>query len=234
MLLFNNNNPLKNVYHRIAEEKRQTESTEAEINELKKILKSKMDEEKKIMNLLNKNEKYKSYLKGVIEKVQGSDDFSEIQDILDRHATLKSTNSDLLSQIQINTREHEAKRFSYSQFMKKSANEMLNMNNEIARLQKELEQVTISSNKVGNIDFALNHGAHEMTIEISQALLVIDNMMDRLTHHANPSLSKNPKSVKPASEEGLEVKVKQSVEKLDTIADLIVDFEDIANNWAQF
>lgn len=194
------------------------------------MLDSKIEEETNLSNLLSQNQKYEKYLKGVVEKVQGSDDFSEIQDILDRFATLISTNNDLLSQIQVNTREHEARRFGYAQFMKKSANEMLNMNNEIARLQKELEQVTIASNKVESLDFGTCRNVNELTTEISQALLAIDNMMERLIYHAHPSLSNNQKFV--AVEEGLEVKVKQSVEKLDTITDLVVDFESIANDWS--
>ena len=194
------------------------------------MLDGKIEEESKLSSLLNKNKKYQKYLKEVVENVQGSDDFSEIQDILDRYATLKSTNTDLLSQIQVNTREHEARRFSYAQFMKKSANEMLNMNNEIARLQKELEQVTIASNKVESLDFGTCQNVNELATEISQALLVIDNMMGRLLYQAHESLSKNQQSPKNGIEGRLmHEKVEQSIKKLDTVTDLIIDFESIAN-----
>ena len=196
------------------------------------MIKIKTTEERKLSELLANNQKYHLYLKNALGKVQSSDDFSEIQDILDRYTNLKSTNEDLLQQIQANTVEHEARRFSYAQFMKKSGNEMLNMNNEIARLQKEFEQVTIASNKMESLDHGTCQNVNELRTEISQALLVIDNMVERLEYHAHPSLPKTPQSTKTDyKEEGLDIKVKNAVEKLDRIADLSVDYEGIANDW---
>lgn len=109
---------------------------------------------------------------------------------------------------------------------------MLNMNNEIARLQKELEQVTIASNKIDSLDYGTCQNVNELTTEISQALLVIDNMVERLYFQAHPSLSQSPSKVASksslAEEKGLEVKVKCAFEKLDSVADLIVDYESIS------
>lgn len=194
------------------------------------MLDNKLDEERNLSNLLSKNLKYQTYLKQVVEEMQGSDDFAEIQDILDRHATLKNTNKDLLAQIHVNTREHEARRFSYAQFMKKSANEMLNKNNEIARLQKELEQVTISSNKVESLDYGNCRNVNELTSDISRAVLAIGNMMTRLKYHAHPSLSKNASSPKGDEEDGLENKVNNAINRLNSVGELLIDYECIASD----
>jgi len=228
-----NENKKMRATRRCAEERRVCESTEREIAKLQILLNDKIAEERKLSITLLENQKYQQYLKSVVEKVQGSsDDFSEIQDIVDRFATLKSTNTDLVSQMQVNTSEHEARRFSYAQFIKKSGNEMLNMNNEIARLQKELEQVTIASNKMESLDYGTCRNVNELTTEISQALLVIDNMAERLEYHAHPSLSKSQQSSSKMSEvEGIGNKVKKANEKLEGIADLIVDYESIADDW---
>lgn len=184
-------------------------------------------------NLLSQNQKYQKYLKSVVDKAP-SEDFGEIQDVLDRYSTLKSTNDDLATKMKLNTKDHEARRTSYTQFVKKSGNEMLNMNNEIARLQKELEQVTIASNEIDSLDYGTCQNVNELTTEISQALLVIDNMVERLEFQAHPSQSPSPVVSKNSltEENGLEIKVNTAVEKLDSVADLIVDYESIAETWS--
>ena len=226
------------IHYRCAEERRQCESTDVEILQLQQKLNGKIEEEKQLSNLLAQNQRYQEYLKSVVEKAKvSSEDFTEIQDILDRYSTLKNTNDDLVTKMQINTKEHEARRSSYAHFMKKSGNEMLNMNNEIARLQKELEQVTIASNKIDSLDYGTCQNVNELTTEISQALLVIDNMVERLEFQAHPSLSQSSgahvasKISSLTEEHGLEMKVKNAIERLDGVADLIVDYESIAAAW---
>lgn len=227
------------IHCRCAEERRQCESTDVEILQLQQKQNGKIEEEKQLSNLLAQNQRYQEYLKSVVEMAKGSsEDFTEIQDILDRYSTLKNTNDDLVTKMQINTKEHEARRSSYAHFMKKSGNEMLNMNNEIARLQKELEQVTIASNKIDSLDYGTCQNVNELTTEISQALLVIDNMVERLEFQAHPSLSQSSgahvasKISSLMEERGLEMKVKNAVERLDGVADLIVDYESIAEMWS--
>jgi hypothetical protein len=75
---------------------------------------------------------------------------------------------------------------------------------------------------------------NELTTEISQALLVIDNMVERLEFQAHPSQSPSPVVSKNSltEENGLEIKVNTAVEKLDSVADLIVDYESIAETWS--
>jgi hypothetical protein len=227
------------MHYRCAEERRQCESTDVEILQLQQKHNGKIEEEKQLSDLLAQNQRNQEYLKSVVEKAKGSsEDFTEIQDILDRYSTLKNTNDDLVSKMQINTKEHEARRSSYAHFVKKSGNEMLNMNNEIARLQKELEQVTIASNKIDSLDYGTCQNVNDLTTEISQALLVIDNMVERLEFQAHPSLSQGSgahiaSKISSLTEEcGLEMKVKNAIERLDGVADLIVDYESIAEAWS--
>ncbi len=209
------------------------EATDKEVEDLQRLLSEKKAEEHILSQTLAQNQKYKEYLNSVVEEVQGSsDDFAEIQDILDRYTTLKNTNDDLTHQMQENTKGHEAGRTSYAQFMKKSANEMLNMNNEIARLQKEFEQVTIESNKMESLDSGTSRNANELTTEISQALLAIDNMVEKLEYQAHPSLKeKVRKRTMKTNEEGIETKVNNAIKKLQGIAHRIVDYTSIVDDW---
>lgn len=222
------------LLQRSVDDTRLCESTDREIERLQKILEAK-NEEARILSLsVKQNKKYEDYLKNVVEEVQtSSGDFSEIQDILDRYATLKKTNDDLLSQMQKNTKGHESRRTNYAQFMKKSGNEMLNMNNEIARLQKELERSTIELNKMESLDSGSSRNTNELTTEISQALLVIDNMSDRLEYHAHPSLQDKKRNPQKNVEGGIEIKVNNAISKLQGITDRIVDYGSIANEWEE-
>lgn len=222
------------MLQRSADDTRLCESTDREIERLQKVLEEKNEEERILSLSVKQNKKYKDYLKNVVEEVQtSSGDFSEIQDILDRYTTLKNTNDDLLNQMQNNTRGHDVRRTNYAQFMKKSGNEMLNMNNEIARLQKELERATIELNKMESLDSGSSRNANELTTEISQALLVIDNMSDRLEFHAHPSLHDKKKNPIKNVEGGIEIKVKNAFGKLQGITGRIVDYGSIANEWEE-
>ena len=136
-----NENKRTRAMKRCTDECRIREAEEKEILKLKGLLSTKACEEKDLIEKLSRNEKYHKYLKCVIKEAQtSSDNYSEIQDILDRYQTLKTTNNDLISQLKRNTKDHEISRLSYTQFTKKSGNEILNMNNEIVTLQKEMDQ----------------------------------------------------------------------------------------------
>ena len=150
-------------------------------------LKMKKKEETKISGTLNLNRKFRLFLKKVVD--EGTcDNFSEIQDILDRYRTLKSTNTDLMAQMQKNTEQHEDRRSIYTHFMKFGSNELLSMNNEIVCLQKEMEKVSIMHNNMKNLNNGTNRNATDLTADISQILVVINNLAEILETRAHPQL----------------------------------------------
>jgi hypothetical protein len=221
-----------NLVLRLFEERRRCEEIDQAILDVQKAIDDKQDEEKELISLLDKNLKYKQYLEQIVDQAKESSvDFTDIQDILDRYSTLKSMNDCLVSKMEVNMKEHDARRLGYAQFIKKSGNEILNMNNDAARLQKELELVTVTLDKMERLEFGTYQNPNEVITEISQALIVIDNMIERLQCHAHSSLSNS--SILPRisdMEGGLEKKVGMALERLDLIADLINDYDSILAN----
>lgn len=230
-----NENKRTRAMKRCADESRIREAKEKEISKLQDLLNTKTCEDKDLADKLARNKKYQHYLKSIIEQVQVScDDYSEIQDILDRYQTLKSTNDDLLRRLQTNTKDHEASRLSYTQFTKKSGNAILNMNNEIAALQKEMEQVTIRSNNMESLDDGTARDVTELTADLSQIFVVVDQIVERFesrTRHNKPRVTKQDTRNYNADEQSLEEKTKMALEKLVKITEYMTDYKSIADEW---
>ncbi len=229
-----NENKRTRAMKRCADECRIREAKEKEIANLKDLLSTKTNEERDLATKLERNKKYQHYLKCVIEQVQvSSDDYSEIQDILDRFQTLKTTNNDLLRQLQKNTKDHEAGRLSYTQFTKKSGNAILNMNNEIATLQKEMEQVTVKLNNTESLDDGTARDVTELTADLSQIFVVVDQIVERFesrTHRSKPKSNKEQRNF-DSKEKSLDEKTKGALEKLDKITEYMTDYKSIADDW---
>ena len=225
---------------RKADEYKLCESKDMEINKIQSLLDAKDAEENDLAEKLTRNTKYHTYLKSVIDyqAKTASDNYSEIQDILDRYQTLKSTNDDLLSQLQNNTKDHEASRLSYSQFSKKSSNAILNMNNEIAALQKKMEQLIVKSNNMESLDYGTSLDATDLIAELSQIFVVVNQILERFECRRSykgvgaVNLVGSKNTFKAVGEgDSLEKKSKQAVIKLDKIAEYMTDYKSIADDW---
>jgi predicted RNase H-like nuclease (RuvC/YqgF family) len=69
-----------------------------------------------------------------------ADEYQEVQDLLMRHATLQATNDDLRAHQQRCSKEAEDIRQALQVFVKQKSDEILNLNNTLAKLKKQLEQ----------------------------------------------------------------------------------------------
>lgn len=81
--------------------------------------------------------RYQRYLEGVLEV---ADEYQEVQDLLLRHATLQATNDDLRAHQQRCSGEAESIRQDLQGFVKHKTDEILDLNNQLAKLKKQLEQ----------------------------------------------------------------------------------------------
>lgn len=220
---------------RSADDCRICEAKDEEILKLKESIHVKNEEEKDLSEKLSRNKKYESYLKSIIEQaLVSSHDYSEIQDILDRYQTLKTTNDDLVSQLQKNTKDHEAGRFSYTQFTKKSSNSVLNMNNEMAALQKEMDQLIVRSNNMDSLDDVSSRDVTDLTAELSQIFVVVNQLLVRFETRRSRKYLKGVggnNDIVVCDGESLEVKTKIVIEKLDKIAEYMTDYKSIADEW---
>ena len=87
---------------------------EVEIKNLKQQFQEKMEEEAQMKNLVAQNIKYQQFLTDVVEYVQGSEDFPEVQDLLNRYKTLRDANNDLTKRQVQHDVENENKRLQVS------------------------------------------------------------------------------------------------------------------------
>jgi hypothetical protein len=132
---------------RAADEQRQRLQKEGEIEKLKAQEAEKREEEKLMRKQLELNEKYQRYLQEVVDK--GSDDYHEIQDLLNRYNTLKTANKDLADTQTKAEQENEKKSVEYSHYKKERGNEILNANNDIANLQHRLAKREMDVKRAG-------------------------------------------------------------------------------------
>lgn len=80
--------------------------------------------------------RYQRYLESVLEV---ADEYQEIQDLLMRHATLQATNDDLRHHQRQSAAEAEEVRVALQTCTKQKTDEILNLNNRLAQLKKQLE-----------------------------------------------------------------------------------------------
>jgi hypothetical protein len=71
--------------------------------------------------------------------LESADEYQEIQDLLLRHATLQATNDDLRAHQQHSAAEAEEIRVALQAFTKQKMDEILNLNNKLSQLKKQLE-----------------------------------------------------------------------------------------------
>lgn len=223
---------------RCADESRQREAKEKEIVKLKRVLEEKVAEEKQLAEQLARNIRYHHFLSTVVDSVQGaSDDFREVQDVLDRYSTLMKTNADLLQRQQENVAENEAKRASFINFMKEKGDTILNHNNEIASLQKELETQTLATSSIQTQVDAAERGTTEKISDLGQILAAIDNLLERFESNKQSRQKGGGHRDNEAGEvdanEAETTRGLNAIANLEKIAEYMEDYKSIVDEWEQ-
>eukprot|EP01083_Nonionella_stella_P103722 296489_1 len=200
-----------------------------------------------------KNEKYHAFLSSVHE--QYPNDYPEIDVILQRAACVESACADLMKRQEVGTRSMESLRDKYSRFIKEQTNANLNLNNEIARLQKELE---MAESRSGELEMEMvTNMKHKSsrTRELSEIMMAIENLYARSTgfskdlkhsvadiQQLNPSESKTTNSQAiPGSEAAKKEEEEHEIQKiladmsnkLDVVANYVLDYQAIINESKQ-
>ena len=240
---------------RAGDEKKQREVKENEILKLKATYLDKMGEEKIMKDSVLKNIKYQSFLTDVVEFVQGtSEDFPEVQDLLNRYKTLRDANNDLTKRQIHHDQENEAKRAEFSQFSKERTNDVLNRNNEIASLQNSLEVCGVRTLKMqNNVDSSIRNMSDKV-LQLGQMLASIENLLERCAMHmkrgkeggnanakAEDKVNESSKTSKlnanklnskeKASVEEFEREGKKAYDHLEDIATYMIDYRSIVKEW---
>eukprot|EP00592_Proboscia_alata_P004583 CAMPEP_0194371220 /NCGR_PEP_ID=MMETSP0174-20130528/19604_1 /TAXON_ID=216777 /ORGANISM="Proboscia alata, Strain PI-D3" /LENGTH=336 /DNA_ID=CAMNT_0039149145 /DNA_START=177 /DNA_END=1184 /DNA_ORIENTATION=- len=233
---------------RTADENRNTELKSVESNKKFEKLQEKASNEKVCKDELVKNGKYRTYLSNFVDFMQGtSDEFSEIQDILNRHRTLTETNSQLIEQQKKSVTESELRRAELFQLSRDKVNSILNRNNEIASLQKNLETVTLSTVGMQSMADATYQDVNVKVSELGQVHASVENLFLRLENQAQRYKKKKPveplgtTTTSPSTPSGdndhgkssisSTINSRKTLEYLETIADYITDYQSITEEW---
>jgi len=233
---------LINFFNRFAEERKQIQLKEEEADQLNLTLQDKINEQKEFAKKLKKNKKYSDFLTDVVDFVQcTSDDFSEIQDILNRYKILRDTFQYLTEEHQKNATESEKKRTQHLKFIKNSSNSMLNHNNEIAVLQKELETCSLRTLRKKNLVEIGMRNLGDKTSELGQLFTSIDNILEQFDLGAKQWKSKpNAKQQREASSNQAlptknikitESRGQEAMNNLERIAEYVIDYSEIIANY---
>ena len=200
-------------------------------------MEAKEKEKQHLASELSLNRKYQDYLKSVIEEVKRtSGEYTEVDEIIDQYRILKKINNDLIVKMAQNTKDHESSRSDHLQFMKQNANEVLNLNNEIASLQNSLEQTTIASNNMKDQYESTQQKWREQTVELCQIVNVIDHIVKRFENQPQHPESGKKSSIHSSSgeirsDETVEEKRSRIMKNLDKISDYMLDYGSMAEEW---
>lgn len=185
---------------------------EAEIEQLNSTLDDLKAEKKTTSDVVEKNMSYQKYLETVLDV---ADEYHEINDLLMRYATLEATNNDLRHSATATSDKNEQTRAELQAYTKMKTDEILNLNNSISRLKKELESrerdaIVMQS----NMDYMLQVTSQK-TLENGQVCMATDNLF----HRCN---SRSKVNHKPTS---------KPLEQLAVIGDFMADLGAIVKQW---
>ncbi|ETV80053.1 hypothetical protein H257_06458 [Aphanomyces astaci] len=221
---------------RASDEIKQRLAKEQDVARLKESLERFNDENEKLSNEVKKNMKYTRYLELVQETVP--EDYPEITDLVNRYNTLKDANRDLSENQRLHESDNERKRVKFATFTKERTNDILNFNNEIASLQKQLE--TRESNAIRlqhDVDTTIRITS-DKTLEVGQILMAVGNLLQRSTCGIHGTILKHieVKDVPSTSDDYQDKAVddiellqngRKAMADLDVIASYMVDFTAI-------
>ena len=245
---------------RAADEKKQRELKEVEIDALRLKLAACGAEATQLAETVARNMKYTAYLSAVQEEVE--EDYQELGDLLNRFATLQGANSYLMRQQAAHEEQTDATRAEYGAYTKTRTDEIFNGNNEVASLQQELEdRARVKRGLQHEVDESVRQTSHK-TLVLGQVLLAVENLRQRCVEdhgvHLKHAESQKEEDAAAAEAEEKErakraqaaeqggataaaagtesaaaaaAKLRQTASDLETVAAYMVDFQAIAESY---
>jgi hypothetical protein len=231
---------------RASEESRVRRQKEEEIVKLQAGLNTMRKEYTVLEEQLAKGIKYQTFLERM--QMRYSEEYPEIMDLLKRHQTLTGANNDLISRQREHEQINEEERAKFASFTKQGKTNMLNYNNQIASLQKELENATAKAAEGADLLDASIRKASAETLEVGQVLMAVKNLLQRCTSKQHGENLKHI-DIKNQQDDGghhvdhkkdgeddaagaaLQLKGERAKGDLNIIAAYINDFRSIVNDY---
>lgn len=185
---------------------------EAEIVQLNATHAELKNEKRLTSEVVDKNMSYQKYLETVLDV---SDESHEIGDLLNRYTTLESTNNEMRQLMKTREQEQEQTRVDLQTYVKMKTDEILNLNNTISHLKKDLEsRERDAAIFVQEKDQALTT-ASAKTLENGQVYMAADNLFHRCITRSKVN---HPSYTEP-------------VDQLGVIGDWVSDLSAIVKQW---
>jgi len=161
---------------------------ERELQKVKQKEIERLKEETKMQTKMKENharkvQAYQKYNKFLEKTVEGSDEFQEIREIIDRYETLTVNYKDLRD-IQNESEEMvNSKRRELTNYQDKKNYEVLNMNNELSELQTKLDEAQNRTHKAENEWSHIQSTAAGKTLLIGETRMAIRNLYELVVSH---------------------------------------------------
>lgn len=185
---------------------------ENEIDTLVSELEVLREERTKTSEIVDKSMRYQKFLETVIEE---TDEYHEVPDLLMRHKTLEVTNADLGRSQRLGELNSERARQELQVTIKQKTDEILNLNNKISQLKKELESKerdVLALQSGMDYEMAM---ASQKTLDYGQVCMATDNLFQRCTVR---STIKHPVHTNP-------------ITQLNVIGEYMSDLSSIVKSW---
>ena len=233
-----NESKRKRAMTRASDERKQIEQKDADIDRLQSVRGQKIEDATSLERDLARNKICHDYLTDVCG--HATEDYHEIQDLLNRYKTLRTANDDLSQRQKEYDETKETTQDDFIKYVKERSNEILNANNEIAHLQDKLEQTEATTYRLqADVDSAIR-GMSDKTLDLCQILAAVDNLLERFVRHMRSHKQKrdvggvappdNKKSL-PGGGDAIDIEGKLAIDRLDEICTYMIDFADICTEW---
>lgn len=134
--------------------------------------------------------KYEAYLESVRDR--NTDEYSELNDILARYATLKKSNTKLNERMQQLESELEELKTTVANYEKDMKTQIMQLNNDIAQLQQRFETIEDQKNKLKSEAEEVSSKKLSKVSDLARILMAIDNLENRCLNRKEKSALKYP------------------------------------------
>lgn len=212
------------------EETKQTKLKEEKILELRREIEKLKEKSQTIEREVVRMKKYEDFLERVRES--NSDNFTEISDILSRFKALANSYQSLSSHRQHYDDQINTLRRSSDESDKKRKDGLLELNNEIGYLQKEIEKLDGVRNDLQDKFDNSSSGAIQKNMELGRMLTAIENLFERCreeekrVRHDRGNETEQESSVLQL----ISIEARGAIHQLEAIKNYLQDFKVITEH----
>lgn len=188
--LQDNEKKKKRADQKIKDERESIDIKEKEIDRKKEYLRILEEKSKRIEFKVLAMKKYEQYLDNVRDC--NPDEYQELQDILSRYKTLKSSNVKLSSNLSELEKNLDDLKNSVNQYEKSMKTEIMTLNNDIANLQQKFEAIEDQKNKLKSEAEESTSKKLNKVSDLARILMAIDNLENRCLNRKEKSALKYP------------------------------------------